>query len=264
MDDPTQRPPVPQTALPPGDYRAPDPTLAVPPQAYPPPQVYAPQPYPAPYPAQVQVHAVVPSLPGMQMPQMVAPGVSVQISNVVAPAPMMMAPPYAAPYPAAPPAQPSVVDMMRVDASQKAMDAVARRGPARVLGFLLGTGASLMLVALMVTLAAGASGTAVAIAAVPLSLVAVVGFVIAVRAGRGVDGHHLERSILELASKNQGIVRVVALAQATGRPLRECQTAIDAMVSSGHATVEADEGGSLLYRIPDLEPRRRALVTEVR
>lgn len=252
MDDPTQRPPVPPHALPPGETQP----LVHAPQY--PPQVYAPQPA---YPVPVNAMPVQP-LPGMPLPQMVAPGVSVQISNVVgtAPAPYPVAYP---PYPAAPPVpqQPGVVDMIRKDASVRAMDAVARRGPARVLGLVVGGGASLLLVILLSTLLAGASATAVGIASIPVAFVAAVGFVLAARAGRGVEGHHLEQAILELASRNEGVVRVVALAQSTGRPLRECQTAVDAMVSSGHATVEADEGGSLLYRIPDLEPRRRVVVT---
>lgn len=272
MDDPSQRPPVPPPALPPADgYGAPP--VATQPQ---PPPGWTPQPsYPAQpaylaHPAQVQMQHMPPGMPAMSgmpaMPpvppmgtQFVAPGVSVQISNVVvAPQPAYPVP-YGAPAPSAPGA-PGVVDLIRNDAQQRAMDAVARRGPARVLGLLLGVGGLVMLAGLLMSLIAGASGVAVAIAAVPVVVVAVAGFTLAARAGRGVEGHHLEQAILELASRNQGEVRVVGLAQHTGRPLRECQTAIDAMVSSGHATVEADEGGSLLYRIPDLEPRRRILV----
>jgi hypothetical protein len=36
--------------------------------------------------------------------------------------------------------------------------------------------------------------------------------------------------------------------------------AIDAMVASGHATVDADDAGNLVYRIPDLEPRKAKVV----
>jgi hypothetical protein len=218
--------------------------------------------------------AIVPQPPGYPQPQHphyaqypqsqvhVMPGVSVQISNVVGPMPVYPHP-HAYPQPQPQPHQPGVVDMMRVDASQRAMEAVARRGPARVLGTVIGVGASVMMVGVLSTIFLGASVAAVLFGAIPLAVIAVMAFVFAARAGRGVASHHLEQSILELASRNAGVVRVVSLAQMTGRSLRECQTAIDAMVHSGHATVEADDQGALVYRIPDLEPKRVELTAEV-
>lgn len=260
MDDPTKRPPVTPHALPPaGDPWPQDGYQATVPYQGPPVPPPAPYPMQPVQPAPVQVtYGPVPSLPGMPpIPPM--GGVSVQISNVVgAPPPYPVMPPQHAPLA---PAQPGVMDMIRNDASQRAMDAVARRGPARVLSFVIGGAATFALLVLLSTLALGASVGAVMVGAVPLTAIAVAAFVVGARAGRGVASHHLEQAILELASKNGGTVRVVSLAQATGRPLRECQTAIDAMVSSGHATVEADDTGSLVYRVPDLEPRRRVLVT---
>lgn len=190
-----------------------------------------------------------------------APGVSVQISNVVSypqPYPYPQHPQHPQPYPqlqqqAQPP---GVVDMMRADASNRAMEAVARRGPARVLSYAIGAGATLMLAFNLLLLAFGASAVAVFVAAIPLSAIAIVAFIVGGRSGRGVVSHHLEQAILDLASRNGGEVKVVALAQSTGRPLRECQMAIDAMVSQGHATVEADEAGVLVYRIPELSPTK--------
>lgn len=241
MDDPSHRAPPP---YPPG---------AIVPQPGYPAQPQVPH-YPQP-----QVH-VVQGLPGMPLPPM--PGVSVQISNVVGPAP------YPHPYPAQlqPPPyqhQPGVVDMMRTDASQRAMEAVARRGPARVLATVVGVSATVMMLVAISTLFLGASVLGVSFAAIPLAALAVTAFVFGARAGRGVASHHLEQSILELAARNAGEVRVVALAQRTGRSLRECQTAVDAMVHSGHATVEADDQGALVYRIPDLEPKRVELTAHV-
>jgi hypothetical protein len=188
------------------------------------------------------------------------PGVSVQIQNIY-PQPVVYPPPqHPHPYALSPVPQqqhqPGVVDMMRADASNRAMEAVARRGPARVLAYVIGAGATGMIAFLMVALILGASGTAVALASVPLAAIAIAAFVFGARAGRGVASHHLERAILDIASRNEGEVKIVALAQHTGRPLRECQTAIDAMVSSGHATVEADEAGVLVYRIPELSPQK--------
>lgn len=246
LDDPSHRaPPYPPGALVPQQPQYPQPQY--PPQHYPP--------------AQVHVVSNVPSMPGMPpIPPM--PGVSVQISNVVGPAPGMYPQPYPQQYPQQP-QQPGVVDMMRVDASQRAMEAVARRGPARVLATVVGVGASVMLLFLLSTLLLGASGVAVTFGAVPLAVIAITAFVFGARAGRGVASHHLEQSILELATRSGGVVRVVALAQHTGRPLRECQTAIDAMVLAGHATVEADDAGSLVYRIPDLENKPPMLTAHV-
>jgi hypothetical protein len=295
LDDPTQRPPFHPHALPP----TPDPYAPAPyatphapapyatphaPAPYTAPHApapyatpYAPAPYGTPYAtapygggpyaphlasANVHVHpaGMVPSLPGMPpVPQGVGPAVSVQISNVVA-APLL---PVGIPGPPVAQQAPGVVDLIRADAQQRALHAVARRGPARVLGFGLGAGASLLLLGLMASMFAGLSAAVVAAAAVPVALVAVGGFTVALRAGRGVEGHPLERAILDLAAGNDGVVRVVALARHTGRPLRECQTAVDAMVSAGHATVEADEAGSLVYRVPDLESPRPALAARV-
>lgn len=213
---------------------------------------------------------VVPSLPGMPPIQttgvvMHSPGVSVSIQNVVgAPAPQPYAPQPYAPYPqpvavnrAAPGV--GVVEMMREDAAQRTMEAVARRGPARVLSYAVGTGALVVAIGLLLAMAFGPSGAGLLVAIVPLLAVAVAGFVVGARAGRGVASHHLEQAILRVASESDGVVRVVALARATGRPLRECQMAIDAMVSSGHANVEAEDNGALVYRIPDLEPRPRMI-----
>src|SRR5579859_2422305 len=96
----------------------------------------------------VQVHTTpqIPSLPGMPPipPMPMQPGVSVHVQNIVGPA--QMAVPVAYPYaaPVAPAPAPvgtqsrGVVAMMKEDASQKAMEAVSRRGPARVLAYSVG------------------------------------------------------------------------------------------------------------------------------
>lgn len=242
MDDPSHRAPPPPYALPPGPV---DP-YAHPHGAYPAP--------------------VVPSLPGMPpIPVVHAPGVSVHIQNV-APAQMPYPHPqaYPQPYPPQHPQAPGVVDMIRNDANQRAMEAVARRGPVRVLAHFVAGGASIALLVALSTLFLGAAGSAVLFAAFPLTAIIVAALIVGARAGRGVANHHLEQAILRHAAENAGVVRVVSLARATGRSLRECQTAIDAMVHSGHATVEADDSGSLVYRIPDLEPQRpRVVVAEV-
>ena len=224
------------------------------------------------------------SLPGMPpippMPSPGAPGgVSIQISNVMGAPPAQYAPhPYVhygpqgyplAPYPGAPFAPdprlqqqqaPSVVSMMKQDASQRAMDAVARRGPARLLGYGVGATMLVMMFGLMLLPSAGVPLLVVLLAELPCAIIAFFAFMMGRRAGEGVGSHHLEQAILKVASEHEGLVRVVALAQATGRPLRECQIAIDAMVTSGHATVDADEHGVLIYRVPDLEPKRKEVV----
>jgi hypothetical protein len=194
------------------------------------------------------------------------PGVTVTVQNIVVQPQPVMPVPYGQPMHLAQPMQPmqpaidrGVVGMMKDDASQRAMEAVARRGPARVLAYGVGLGTAALGAVLLTMIALGASW-GVLLLAVPLFVASVVSFVIGARAGQGVASHHLEQAILRVASEHQGVVRVVAIAQATGRPLRECQTAIDAMVSSGHATVEADEHGALIYRVPDLEPHRPLLV----
>lgn len=186
-------------------------------------------------------------------PVHVVPGVSVQIQNIY-PQPIPY-PPQPYPPPQVQP-QPGVVDMMRADASHRAMEAVARRGPARVLAYVVGVGSLAMIGFLLFTLILGASGVAVGIASVPLAAIAIGAFIFGARAGHGVASHHLEQAILDIASRNEGEVKVVSLAQFTGRPLRECQTAIDAMVASGHATVEADDAGVLVYRVPELSPHK--------
>ena len=201
-----------------------------------------------------------------------APGVSVHISNVIGtPAAPAFYPPAAvayAPYGSAagsivhagsaPPSEgPGVVSMMRDDAAQRTMDAVARRGPARMLAYGVGTFVLVLMAGLLLLLTVGVPLAAVILAEVPCAAIAAIAFVIGRRAGDGVGGHHLEQAILRVAAEHEGVVRVVALARATGRPLRECQTAIDAMVASGHATVDSDERGTLVYRIPDLEPSPR-------
>jgi hypothetical protein len=174
-----------------------------------------------------------------------------------------MAPyPYAAPVPPAPAAigqerSQGVVAMMREDAAQRAMEAVSRRGPARVLAYSVGAVMIATALALLLLLPLGVPGFAVALAEVPTLAIAVAAFVMGARAGAGPGGHQLEQAILRVAAQNEGVFRVVAVAQATGRPLKECQLAVDAMVASGHATVDADDRGGLVYRIPDLEPSRR-------
>jgi hypothetical protein len=155
------------------------------------------------------------------------------------------------------------MDLMRQDAAHRTMEAVAGRGPARVLAHAVGVLALLVMLGLLISIGFGASGLAVGLACLPLLAVAGGAFVVGARAGHGVATHHLEQAILRLATENGGVVRVVALAQATGCTLRECQIAVDTMVASGHATVEADETGALSYRIPDLEPRRRTLEAHV-
>jgi len=208
----------------------------------------------------------VPSLPGMPPVPMMPPpgmgGVSVHIQNV---APMPYPPAYPqAPYPPPQPHhQPGVVDMIRNDANQRAMEAVARRGPVRVLAYVVAGLSSLALLVAISTLFLGAAVAPVMFAALPLTAIVIASLVVASRAGRGVAHHHLEQAILRHAAENAGVVRVVALARDTGHSLLDCQTAIDAMVHAGHATVEADDSGSLLYRIPDLAPQRPMLVAEV-
>ena len=232
----------------------------------PPTQLAAPAPYPpavqaAPPSAMVHVGplAPIPSLPGMPPipPMSPMPGVSVQVQNIVAPAPPMQPYPYA---PVAPVAQvgaerpQGVVALMREDASQKAMEAVSRRGPARMLAYSVGAVMVATMVALLLLLPLGVPAFAVAVAEVPCLAIAVAAFVIGKRAGDGPGGHQLEQAILRVAAQNDGVFRVVHVAQATGRPLKECQLAIDAMVAAGHATVDADDRGGLVYRVPDLEP----------
>lgn len=281
MDDPNQRPP-PGPPPPDGAYGG------YPLPAQPPPPGYAPYPMPPPpppqmmaYPPPMQPGVHIAGLPGM--PGIVTGGgpggaqVTV-ISNVVG-QPYPQQPhagyggqPYAqpgAPYPLAPmqaQAQPGAAQgrgalaMMRDDAAQKTMEAVARGGPARMLGFGVGgVSVAAMVVAVLLVPFAGAPA-AVLLAMIPLGLIALLAFWLGARAGRGLSSHHLEQAILRVASEQGGVIRVVALAQATGRPLRECQVAIDAMVASGHATVDADEAGNLVYRIPDLEPRKAKVV----
>jgi len=194
------------------------------------------------------------------MPHGNAPGVSVHIQNVSYPQPQYPQPPYPQHYPQA---QPGVVDMIRNDASQRAMAAVAQRGPLRVAAHIVAGLSSIALLVLFSTLFLGASAS-VLFGALPLAAIIVVALVVGARAGRGVAHHHLEQAILRHAAEHAGVVRVVALARDTGHSLRECQTAIDAMVHSGHATVEADDNGTLLYRVPDLEPQKpRVVVAEV-
>jgi hypothetical protein len=246
-----------------------DPTRRDPP-AFPPTQVSggAPATASTPQPVNAVVHVggmqPIPSLPGMPpIPPM--PGVSVHVQNIVAPAPMMapMAPyPYAAPVPPAPAAigqerSQGVVAMMREDAAQKAMEAVSRRGPARVLAYAVGGVMVATMLALLILLTLGVPGFAVALAEIPCLGIAIGAFVIGARAGGGPGGHQLEQAILRVAAQHDGVFRVVGIAQATGRPLKECQLAIDAMVASGHATVDADDRGGLVYRVPDLEPSHR-------
>lgn len=212
------------------------------------------------------VNAPIASLPGMPPIPAPLPGVSVHVQNIVAPAPMMMpaAPmmhPYAAPVPPAP-AQvggersQGVLSLMKEDAAQRAMEAVSRRGPARVLALTVGAVMVATMPALLGLLTLGVPAVAVAAAEVPCLVIAVAAFVIARRVGQGPGGHQLEQAILRVAAQNGGVFRVVGLAQATGRPLKECQLAVDAMVASGHATVDADDRGGLVYRVPDLEPSR--------
>jgi hypothetical protein len=280
LDDPNQRPPPGSS---PGDGAQAYAQPGAPAYPAPPAPAYAPYPAPppaaaplVPYPSSPLAPAVhVQGLPGM--PGIVAPGgaqVTV-ISNVVGaqpyPQPYPPPSPYGvpgAPYPLAQP-QPALPGatpekgafaMMRDDAAQKTMEAVARGGPARMLGFTVGgVCVAAMLVSALLVPIAGAPA-AVLLAMIPLAFIALVAFWLGARAGRGISSHHLEQAILRVASEHGGVIRVVALAQATGRPLRECQLAIDAMVASGHATVDADESGSLVYRIPDLEPRRAKVV----
>lgn len=214
--------------------------------------------------------APIPSLPGMPPipPMPMTPGVSVQIQNVVAPMPVAIAPaptpfPYAAPIAPAPAAigaerPQGVVAMMKEDAAQKAMEAVSRRGPARVLAYSVAVVMLATMVGLLALLPLGIPAFAIAVAEVPCLAVAIAALVVGKRVGQGPGGHQLEQAILRVAAQNDGVFRVVGVAQATGRPLKECQLAIDAMVASGHATVDADDRGGLVYRIPDLEPRTQS------
>jgi hypothetical protein len=296
LDDPNQRPPADPNAAaawppqapgapqpPPGPMAHPAPgPLPVPYGAYPaaPPMAPMPMaapmpmpPYPQPPVASPGVYiAGLPGMPGVMTAG--APGgaqVTV-ISNVVgAPYPQPPPPAPYAPYPQAsppapyalPPARPAergAFAMMRDDAAQKTMEAVARGGPARVLGFTVaGVCVAAMLVSALLVPFAGAPA-AVLLAMIPLALIAAVSGWLGARAGRGISSHHLEQAALRVASENSGVIRVVSLAQATGRPLRECQLAIDAMVASGHATVDADDAGNLVYRVPDLQPRKERVV----
>jgi len=226
---------------------------------------------PAYYPQHPQ-QPVVQSLPGMPP---LPPGVSVHIQNVVGPAPVYAPQPYpqqegyalapvAAQAPVANREPKGVVDLMREDAAQRTMEAVARGGPAKILAYVVGAttlGAAATLVLLVAM--ASAPGSAL-FGLIPLFLTAGGAFYFGARTGKGITSHHLEQAILRHASEHEGQIKVVALAQATGRSLRECQLAIDAMVSSGHATVDADDKGGLVYRIPDLEPSQPKVIYEAR
>lgn len=259
-------------AAPPAPYPAYPPPLYAPPPPPPPMQAYPP---PAPPPVYI---GGLPGMPGIMTSG--APGgaqVTV-ISNVVG-QPYPAPPAYGAPYPQPPGAYPQgapqggpyalpparaqekgAFAMMRDDAAQKTMEAVARSGPARMLGFTVGgVCVAAMLVSALLVPFAGAPA-AVLLAMIPLGLIAAIAVWLGARAGRGISSHHLEQATLRVAAEHGGVVRVVSLAQATGRPLRECQLAIDAMVASGHATVDADDAGNLVYRIPDLEPRKERVV----
>lgn len=216
-------------------------------------------------------YPVVQSLPGMPpLPQ----GVSVHISNVVGGSPYPQQQLYA-PYPQQHPQQamqpypvsheqPTVMGMMRDDAAQRTMEVVQRAGPAKMLAYGVGAGAlvSASTIALLIPL--GMMPLGMVGVMVPLILFALVAFYFGARAGRGTTSHHLEQTILRHAQEHDGVFRIVTLATATGRPLRECQMAVDAMVASGHATVDADDQGGLVYRIPDLEPAKKRVVYEAR
>jgi hypothetical protein len=183
---------------------------------------------------------VVQSLPGMPPIQhVVMPGVSVHISNVVGPTPAYAPVPVSAPM------------VARTPEAE-----VQRRVPARVPGYTIGFGFLALMAGLWLLLPLGVPFFAVLLAQIPCVLVATFAFVVGRRAGEGLSSHQFEQAIFRVASEHEGIVKVVSLAQSTGRPLRECQLAIDAMVASGHATVDSDERGALFYRIPDLEPPR--------
>jgi hypothetical protein len=179
------------------------------------------------------------------------------------PAPLV---PAGQPPPQPPPAQApgGVVALMREDANKRAMDVVARTGPAKVLAYSVA--------GLSVAAAAATAFVLVPLGFLPLaglwSLVPMLGLAggagwVGRRMGAGVSSHHLEQAILRVAAQHDGQLRVVTLAQATGRPLRECQIAIDAMVASGHATVDADASGALVYTIPELEPAKPKVIYDV-
>jgi hypothetical protein len=209
------------------------------------------------------VYPAIHSLPGM-LPIPLPPGVTVHVQNIVS-GPI----PYAQPFPGPPapqaamvqtagmpPAQArfgpkGVVDLMRADAASRTMEAVARGGPARILAYAIGGSALATATVILLAIPFGV-GTGALILLPPLMLAALLAFWIGRRTGRGVSSHHLEQAILRYAADHEGQVRVVGLAQATGASLRECEVAIDAMVLAGHATVDADDHGALLYRVPDL------------
>ena len=145
--------------------------------------------------------------------------------------------------------RPGLLDLVRDDASDRALEGLARRGPARLLAFGV---AALATLGALGSLAAWSTIGALALAwLVPCGVTAVVAFVVGLRTERGVIRHPLEPAALRYAFAHGGVVRIGQLAHETGRSLRECQAGLDALVSAGHATLDSDEQGGLMYRIPD-------------
>lgn len=147
------------------------------------------------------------------------------------------------------PERPSLLALVRDDATDRAFEGLARRGPARLLAFGV---AALATLGVLGSLAAWSTIGSFALAwLVPCGVTALVAFVVGLRAERGVIRHPLEPATLRYAFAHGGVVRIGQLAHETGRSLRECQAGLDALVSAGHATLDSDEQGGLLYRIPD-------------
>ncbi len=158
-------------------------------------------------------------------------------------------PTLAAPTPATSPDRPDLLDLVRDDASDRALEGLARRGPARLLAFGV---AALATLGALGSLAAWSTIGSLALAwLVPCGVTAVVAFVVGLRTERGVIRHPLEPAALRHAFAHGGVVRIGQLAHETGRSLRECQAGLDALVSAGHAILDSDEQGGLMYRIPD-------------
>lgn len=145
--------------------------------------------------------------------------------------------------------RPDLLALVRDDAGDRALEGLARRGPARLLAF--GVAALATLGALGAVAAWSTIGSLALAWLVPCGVTAVVAFVVGLRTERGVIRHPLEPAALRYAFAHGGVVRIGQLAHETGRSLRECQAGLDALVSAGHAILDSDEQGGLMYRIPD-------------
>lgn len=62
----------------------------------------------------------------------------------------------------------------------------------------------------------------------------------------------VERIILRLAKRNNGLITVSELAMAADISVDEAKKDLEAMVSKGYAELRVRQSGSLVYTIPDL------------